>query len=341
MFGPSPVRDEIAAIMADYPEESALIRVDPPAHRPVRSLVASVRTPSKVAAFEPTIRAIVDEMAEKWIGRGDVEFVGEFAAALPGAVTTDFLCGEPEMRESFAFWAGEIMSRVARPQPLERQLEVARNIAEMGRHFLDRIAERRKERRNDLISLIANAATREPVADVALVNVLETFMVGGNETTSFLLGQAMLRLAGDPALAEQLRQDPGRIPDFVEEMLRLESPAQSMMRRTTRTVEIGSATIPAGANVLVALVSANRDETAFAGAHELDLDRPSNPRHVAFGDGNHVCLGPMLARAETRIALEAILPRMRDIRVEEAEVRWLENDFLRGPMRIPLRFTPV
>lgn len=341
LFGPSPVQAEIDAIMKDYPERPALMRTDPPRHKRVRDIVARVLTPDKVAAFEPQIRAIVADLMAAWIDAGAVEFVSKFAMPLPGAVTTDFLCGEPDMRDRFRFWAGEIMSRVAGPQPPERQLEVAGNVVEMGRYFLDRIAQRRREPTSDLISLIANAASEsdDAIPDVDLVNVLETFMVGGNETTTFLLGNALLRLAHDPALAERLRATPNLIPAFVEEMLRLEAPAQAVLRKTTRDVPIGGTTIPAGATVLVFLVSANRDEAAFETPETLRLDRAASPRHLAFGYGNHSCLGLQLARAEARIALEMLLPRMHDIALETDGVSWLANDFLRGPVRLALRFT--
>ncbi|WP_404476477.1 cytochrome P450 [Novosphingobium sp. BL-52-GroH] len=338
LFGPSPVQDELDAIMANYPERPALMRTDPPEHKQVRDIVARVLTPQEVARFEPVIQTIVDDLMARWIDRGTVEFVSEFAMPLPGAVTTDFLSGEPDMRDSFRFWAGEIMSRVAGPQTPKRQLEVAHNIAAMGQYFLDRIARRRAQPSGDLISLIANAAGEDglPIPDVAIVNVLETFMVGGNETTTFLLGNALLRLADDPALADRLRADAGQIPVFIEEMLRLEAPAQSVVRRTTKDAAFDDVTIPAGALVMVFLVSANRDEIAFADADELRLDRPAAPRHLAFGYGNHACLGLQLARAEARIALATLLPRMHDITV--MDVDWMANDFLRGPMRLDLRF---
>ncbi|GLU37309.1 cytochrome P450 [Pseudomonas sp. NBRC 100443] len=339
LFGPSPVQAQIDEIMADYPERPVLMRTDPPEHKRVRNVVARVLTPTEVVKFEPRIRAIVTELMACWIRRGSVEFVNEFAMPLPGSVTTDFICGEPEMRERFRFWAGEIMSRVAGPQAPERQLEVARNVAQMGRYFLDRIAARRKAPTGDLISLVANARTDDGQAleDVAIVNVLETFMVGGNETTTFLLGNCLLRLAGEPELAARLRERTDLLPGFIEEMLRLEAPAQAVIRKTTGAAEFDGVVIPAGAMVMAYLVSANRDECAFAEPTQLNIQRPAGSRHLAFGDGNHSCLGLQLARAEVRIALEMLLPAMQDIRLL-AEVEWLQNDFLRGPLRLQLGF---
>lgn len=342
LFGPSPVQDQLDAIMADYPEEPALMRIDPPEHKRVRDVVSRVLTPGKVVNFERAIRAIVTELMDPWIASGEVEFMSAFAVPLPGQVTTDFICGEPEMRGKFRHWAGEIMSRVAGPQPPERQIEVAHAVAEMGHYFLDRIAQRRAVPTDDLISLIANTPAVDglPLEEVKIVNVLETFMVGGNETTTFLLGNALLRLSDDPALADRLRADPALIPRFVEEVLRLDAPAQAALRRATRDVDLDGTTIPAGATVVVSLAAANRDGTAFADPDALDLDRPAAPRHVAFGYGNHACLGLQLARAEARIALEMLLPRMADIAVDAESVAWLENDILRGPLHLRVAFTP-
>lgn len=342
LFGPSPVQDEIDRIMADYPERPALMRIDPPEQLRMRALLVRALAPSVVQGFEPMIRQQVRSLSAGWLDRGQVEFVGDFADILPGAVTTDFICGEPQMRERFKFWAGEIMSRAQGPMAPERQLEVAHNIAAMGRYFLDAIAARRQQPGHDLISLIVQAEPADgvPLEDVAIVNVLETFMVGGNETTTFLLGNAWLRLAREPELAARLRAAPQLIAAFVEEMLRLEPPAQNLPRKTTQAVELGGVQLPKGAMVLASLASANRDERAFAQADQLDLERTDVAKHLAFGNGNHLCLGLQLARAEARIALEELLPRMQDIELVD-DVEWLHNDFLRGPVRLGLRFKPA
>jgi cytochrome P450 len=249
------------------------------------------------------------------------------------------------MREKLRFWAAEVMSRFGGPQPPERQLEVARHIAEMGRYFLDEIAARRHLPGADLISLLAHAEIDgDRLEDVAIVNVIETFLIGGHETTTFLLGNSLLHLAQRPDIAGLLRAEKSRIPEFVEEMLRLEAPAQSVQRSATRDLEIGGIRIPAGSILFVFLASANRDEGQFEDPDTLKLGRiaSTSTRHVAFGYGSHACLGLHLARAEARIALRTLLPHMSDITLAPGNpVSRMENWFLRGPSRLELRFSPT
>jgi cytochrome P450 len=345
LFGPSTVQDQLDEIMRVYPEEPVLMRTDPPSHTRVRNLVNRALTPAEVEKIEPQIQAIVDELAAPWIRSGSVEFVSAFAALLPNAVTTNFLGAPTRMREKLRFWAAEVMSRFGGPQPPERQLEVARHIAEMGRYFLDEIAARRRQPNADLISLLAHAEIDgDRLEDVAIVNVIETFLIGGHETTTFLLGNSLLHLAQRPDIAGLLRTETARIPQFVEEMLRLEAPAQSVQRSATRDVEIGGVQIPAGSILFVFLASANRDEALFEDPDTLKLGRvaSTSTRHVAFGYGSHACLGLHLARAEARIALRTLLPHMSDITLAPGSpVSRVENWLLRGPSRLELRFSPT
>jgi cytochrome P450 len=236
------------------------------------------------------------------------------------------------------------MSRFTAPQSPERQLEVAHNIAAMGRYFLAEIAARRRQPTSDLISLLAHAQIDgDRLEDVAIVNVIETFLIGGRETTTYLLGNSLYHLAQQPDIAALLRAEPERVRDFIEEMLRLEAPAQSVLRSPTRDVHIGGVTIPAGATLFVFLASANRDESQFDSPDTVKLDRFASRecRHVAFGYGSHACLGMHLARAEVRIALQTLLPRMHEIRLALLDpLSRVESWLLRGPSRLELRFLP-
>lgn len=345
VFGPSPAQEEIDRIMQRYPETPVLMRADPPEHTRVRDLVKSVLTTAVVRQIEPQIEALVREFADRWLKSGQCEFVSGFAALLPNAVTTSFLGLPPEARGKTKFWADEVMSRFEGPQSPERQIAVATSIAEMGDFFYAEIADRRANPTDDLISLLAHTEIDgDRLADAAIVNVIETFMIGGHETTTFLLGNALWRLANDPDLAELLRESPEKIAPFVEEMLRLEAPARMAMRSPTRDVEIGGVPVPAGATLLVMLASANRDERIYDAPDELRIDRPrpdSTPgtRHLAFGYGAHACIGLHLARAEVRIALNYLLPRMQQIApASDDPIERLDNVQLRGPIRLNLKF---
>jgi len=343
-FGPSPIQDELDSILATCPEQPTLLDNDPPEQNKIRSLVTKVFTPRQVAVLEPRIRQLVEETAAGWLPLGTVDFAAEFAQLLPAAVTANALGADTDMRDQLRFWADQIMSRTAGPQEPDRQREVAGHIAEMNTYFLGLIDARRRKPRGDLISLLAGASLPDGsrLTDIQTANVAKTFLVGGNETTTFLLTSIFHRLAVDEPLADALRAQPGRIPELVEEMLRLESPAQGMPRWPTRDVQIADVTIPKGSTVFVMFGAANRDEDVFADADEICVRAAAGRGgHLAFGFGPHFCLGAHLARAETRITLEILLPRMRRLALGGADhVVRSPNPMLRGFTHLELQYQP-
>src|SRR5690606_2258148 len=204
---------------------------------------------------------------------------------------------------------------------------------------------RRRQPNGDLVSLLAHAEIDgDRLDNPSIVNVIQTFLIGGHETTTFTLGNSLHYLARDPDMAARLRNDPALIPTFVDEILRIESPTQSLQRSPTRDVEIGGVTVPAGALLLVYLASANRDENFFAEPDTFKFDRigTNTSRHVAFGYGVHSCLGLRLARAEVQIALAYLLPRMHDIKLAGSDpISYINNFVLRGPIRLMLSYAPA
>ena len=258
-------------------------------------------------------------------------------------VTAQALGAELSMVDKLLFWADEIMSRTAGPQSPQRQAEVARHIVEMGDYFMDLIRERRVRPRNDLLSLLAAAELDgHRLTDVQIVSIAKTFLVGGNETTAFLLTSAWHRLVTEPAVEKTLRNSPDQIPAFIEEILRLEAPAQMIPRFPTRDIEFCGVSIPKGSTVFISYGSANHDEKAFDNPDDLVLDRRSrvgcNP-HLAFGLGAHFCLGAQLARAESRIALEQLLPKMTNMALcPDKPPQRNPNPIFRGFLRLDLTF---
>jgi cytochrome P450 len=166
-------------------------------------------------------------------------------------------------------------------------------------------------------------------------------LVAGNVTTTDHIGNSLLLLARDPALADLLRADPARLTGFVEESLRLESPIQGLFRMTTRDTEIGGVPIPAGSRVQVMYAAGNRDAALVARPDELDLHRRTSSAHLAFGKGAHFCLGSVLARVEGRIAVEAFLagPARFEPAVDADRIEFLPSSVNRGPRALPLRLS--
>lgn len=342
-FGPPDRQDELHAILRECPEIPTLLDNDPPEHTRVRALVNKVFTTAKVHALEPQIAGIVDELSAGWINQGQVEFASQFARLLPAMVTGRALGAEPSARDKLLFWADEIMSRTAGPQTPPRQTEVARHIAEMSDYFLGLIRQRRAHPRDDLITLLTEAELDERrLTDVQIVAIAKTFLVGGNETTAFMLTSAWHRLATEPSVDQALRDSPDLIAPFIEEMLRLEAPAQAMPRFPTRDTEIRGVPISRGSTVFLMFGSANRDERAFTDSDDLVLDRRlhgGTKPHLTFGLGAHFCLGAQLARAEGRITLERLLPRMTNIALRPGTLPQRNpHPMLRGFQRLDLTF---
>lgn len=342
-FGEPERQDELDGILGQCPEIPTLLDNDPPEQTRVRGLVAKVFNESNVAALEPAIADLIDDLSRNWLDRGHVEFASEFARPLPAAVTALALGADPTMTERCLFWADEIMTRTAGPQTPERQAEVARGIAEMSDYFFSLIEDRRTAPRNDLFSLLTTVELDgERLTDVQIVNVAKVFLVGGNETTMFMLTSALHRLATEPALAQKLRDAPELIEPFLEEILRLEAPSQGMPRFPTRDVEMHGVTIPAGSTVFVLYGSANHDESVFPDPDDLVLDRRARANtkpHLAFSVGPHFCLGARLARTEGRLALAHLLPKMTNLSLApDAELQRAANPLLRGFVRLDLQF---
>jgi cytochrome P450 len=170
---------------------------------------------------------------------------------------------------------------------------------------------------------------------------LTQLLVAGNETTTNGITSAVWRLTSEPGLQERLRAQPDRVPDLVEETLRLEAPIQAMWRIAAQDVELGGATIPAGAVVMLRYTSGNRDADHYACPEEFDLDR-ANPRdHLAFGGGIHFCVGAALARSEMTIALEALLERTSEVRlVPDQKLEYPPHQLIRGLQRLEVELVP-
>jgi cytochrome P450 len=341
-YGPCPVKDQIEHIMRNYREKSVLVRNDPPSHTEARKHVRLVLVPEKVREFVPDIKLRVQELAAGWLDKGKVDFVAEFALKLPNGVTTGLLGSPSSMRKKFKLWADETMSRFDGPQSPERQLEVAQNIADFGDYIRQEITKFRQHPANNLVSMLANSEIDgSRMDDETIINAIHAFLVGGQETTMFLLAQAIYEFAKDRSLADSLRNEPEKIPAFVEELLRRNSPAQAVLRRPVRDVDIGGVKVPADSTLCVILASANRDDSVFKDPDSIILDRANGKRHLAFGYGIHTCIGLHLARTEARLALEYLLPRMHDIELasDQATSR-MENFMLSGFTRLDITFTP-
>lgn len=317
------------------------ITFDPPRHTAHRSLLNRLFTPRQLKNNEEFLWRLADEQLDHFVADGKCEIVVDYNFPFTLDAITDLLDVPQADRERFR--------RAAIASRLEGERSGFVGVKEEW--FVDYIEERRREPRDDVLTELALAkfpdGTTPEAIDVARV---ATFMfAAGHGTTIDLLSLAMLMLAERPDLQQQLREDTSKIPGFIEEMLRFESPIKSNFRMARRSTKIGDVDVPAGTSLLVMNGAANRDPRRFDEPGEFRLDRPNVLHHIAFGRGIHTCPGAPIARAEVRVSLERILDRMADIRLSEAEhgsagarrLNWDRTVLFRRLKELHLEFTPV
>ena len=320
------------------PLGASMISSDPPRHRRLRTLVTLAFTPSAVARLEARIRTLVDEMLVAVAARGDgtaMDVIDDLAYPLPVTVIAEMLGVPASDRVQFKQWSDAVVTGSAAAGMAGRNPQ-----AEMSKYFMRLIEDRRKQPREDLISELLEAQIDgEHLSEPELLGFCILLLVAGNETTTNLIGNAILCFDEQPGLWERLREAPAILPSTIEEVLRYRSPVQTMFRTTLTDVTLSDQTIPANSAVLAWIGSANRDEARFPDADRFDPTRTPN-RHVAFGHGIHFCLGAPLARLEARIALGRMLERLPHLRrADDAPLEPLESLIVFGVKHLPVTIT--
>ena len=314
---------------------SSLITADPPRHRQLRSLVTQAFTPKAVDALAPRISALTNELVDGIMARGgSADLIQDLAYPLPVIVISELMGIPAQDRERFKHWSDTIVSQT-RTGPGSGSQDTT--TSEMVEYFLDLIDQRRSQPGEDLISSLLSAEIEGQKLSVPeLLGFCALLLVAGNETTTNLLGNAVLCLSESPGTLDRLLKEPALLPPTLEEVLRFRSPVQSMYRVSVAETEVGGERIQAGAPIVAWIGSANRDERQFERAAEFHVDRSPN-RHVAFGHGIHFCLGAPLARLEARIALEALLARLPGLSVASgAHLERMESTIVYGLKALPI-----
>lgn len=313
---------------------------DPPDHTRLRRHMANVLNVLVFDAKSETVVSVVNELLDRIPAGEDIDFFQAFSLWMPGIVVADLLGVERDKLLEVKQWSDDMMTFIGSSRGVPDKYERARRGANaMGTYFLDLIAKRRAEPRDDAVSLlIASEVEGERLGDDELVGCMMMVLNGGHETTANLLNNAMLALAHHPEVVQDLRSHPAKMVTAVEEFLRYDSPVLSLGRIVTEDTELGDQRIAAGDRVFAMLVGANRDPEVFRHPDELNIGRTPNP-HMAFGKGPHFCLGTPLARLEGQIALSAVLERFGSIELREpvTSIPWLNSMVTHGPTRLPLR----
>ena len=320
-------------VMPNPVQEGNLIFTDPPRHRQLRKLINTGFTRRQVAVLEPKVREIVHGVLAD-IGPGSThEFAEEFAAPLPTRMIAELLGAPSDDWEKFRRWS-DACTGSADP---EIELDSMEAVGELFGYFQELIAARRAQPRNDMLSVLTTAEVDgAKLTDEDLLNFAFLLLVAGNETTRNLIALGTLALIEHPNECRKLVDEPMLIPGAVEEMLRWTSPVTHMARAATADLEIRGQPIREGDTVVMLYGSANRDEEIFGSdAEDFKVTRHPNP-HIAFGCGEHSCVGSQLARLEARIFFEVLLGRYPRLELV-GDVDRMRATMVPGVKRMPVR----
>lgn len=318
--------------------QDSMVMADDPDHRRLRDLVHKAFTPAMVERMEGRIHEITNELLDRAAKKREVDLIRDFALPLPLTVISEML-GIPEKdRLKFHHWTASFLdSTVAGKWGIVRLLP---NALQMFRFFKSLVKLRRAHPQDDLITGLVQAEdNNDRLSEDETLAMIFLLLLAGHETTVNLIGNGMLALLEHRDQLQKLHDHPELIDSAIEELLRYSNPVVQVAPRLALVdVEIGGHHIPAGSTLQLGIASANRDETAFENADDLDITRNPN-RHVAFGMGIHYCLGAPLARLEGRIAINALAQRFPNMQLAVApdQVKWRNSVGVRGLQALPLK----
>jgi cytochrome P450 len=346
------VSETIESHRDELPFSDQITTMDPPKHKAHRGLLMRLITPKRLRENEDFMWRHADRQIDEFAARGECEFIRDFAGPFTLYVIADLL-GVPE--EDHEWFREELQGGGShRPQGLGST--GSKTLGHTPLEFLydqltTYVEERRREPRDDVLTGLATATfpdgSTPDVIDV--VRVAANVFSAGQETTVRLLGAALQTIGERPDIQQRLREDYARIPEFVEECLRFESPVKGDFRLSRTPATVGGVDIAAGTTVMVLNGAAGRDPRRFDDPDVFLMDRANAKEHLAFGRGPHACPGGPLARAEARISIERLLERMKDIRISESahgspedrHYDYVPTYILRGLTRLHLEFTPA
>ncbi|MDB5394892.1 MAG: cytochrome [Rhodospirillales bacterium] len=290
---------------------------DPPAHTNYRIAVRNAFSPARVKAQAEFVQATVDELIDGMRGKTECEFMQQFCWWLPMRVITNLLGVPYADADQIKHWSDVWVEPLSYGLTEEREIVVAREEVALQKYLMKHLDEKRRNPGEDVLTDMLNARTREgaPLPLSEIVGLSEHLIVGGHETATSALAAGMAILAQNPDIAAELRADPSQVENFVEEVLRMESPSQGFFRIAVQDYELRGVIIPKGAMVHIRFAAANRDPEQFDEPGKFDLRRPNGRTHLAFSQGVHHCIGSPYARLELYTAFRSLLAAFDDIRL--------------------------
>ena len=348
-----PVADHTEAI-AQEPDMAEVVRrfksrnrgrvlntADPPEHVRQRRALHRAFRPSRLRALEPEMKALSDALITGFAPRGRADLVSEYAVLLPMVMISRMLGVPEEELEMFKEWSDAFAIPIGRANPTRDEVRsYIRSESEFEDYFSAMIEQRQAEPRDDLVSDVANAEVDgEPLTHDERIGALRQFLLAGNETTTTLLTNIGHRLATDHGLRDRLAANRELVPAFVEEALRHEAPVTGLFRVATCDTKLGDVPVSEGEFAWLAFAAANRDPKLCPMPGDFDIDRDSND-HVAFGYGEHYCIGQGLARLEGKIGTNAMLDLPNLALAEDHTDNYMDSYILRGLTQLLVAFDP-
>jgi len=340
---PSPEQLEAMGLSAVNPIAQIMVRqmlfMDAPAHTRLRSLASAAFTQGRVAQMRSHIQGIADSLIDAVVSKERLDVISDFAAPLPAIVTAEMLGVPVADHDKLKNWSIDFAEMFGNFQHNPNRFShVLRSVDEMTSYFRSAMHEQRERPREGLVTAFMTAEIEGArLSEEEIIANLIVTMVGGQETTTNLIGNGLLTLLRHPDQLAALQQDFGRIPAAIDEMLRYESPIQHTVRLAPADVTLNGKQIHKRQAVMAVMGAANRDPERFPDPGRFDIGRKDN-RHLAFGAGAHTCFGAPLARLEGQIAFETIFRRLPNLRLESAPLVWRYNLGFRGLDALPVSF---
>jgi cytochrome P450 len=318
-----------------------MLFMDPPTHTRLRGLCSHAFTPRRVELLRSHIQDIADRLIDNVIAAGAMDIIADFAAPLPAIVTAEMFGVPPSDHQQLKAWSADFAEMLGNFQHNpNRTNRVLHSLQEMTCYFRNAIRKQRAIPREGLVHYLLDAEVNgDRLTEEEVIANLIVTMVGGQETTTNLIGNGILTLLRNPDAFHQLQSDssPALISAAVEELLRYESPSQHTARLAPEDVEIGDKRVNRRQAVIAVMGAANRDPERFPDPDRLDITRKDN-RHVAFGWGAHFCFGAYLARIEGQVAFQTILRRLPNLALSSKALVWRHNLGLRGLTALHVAF---
>lgn len=295
------------------PALPSILGMDDPRHRKLRNIVSRAFTPRMVADVTPRIYAVVNEILDAALARGEMDVIQDLAYPLPVTIIAELVGIPAEKRADFRRWSGRLVSGTIDEMVQARPEERTQALVALRHLFAQQLEEHRRTSQDDLMtSLLQAEVDGEQLSEEELVDFCQLLLIAGHETTANLIGNAMVCFEEHPEVITELRQDPALMPGAVEEILRCYPSVPGASRVATQSTRVGDQQIEANQTLHIFIASANADEQQFPDAQRFDIRRDPN-QHLGFGYGIHYCLGAPLARLETRLVLNLMIQRLQHI----------------------------